>query len=104
MKSIATFFAALLFTMCALGAEPTNRPIGVEPDKWIAVTDNLGFVVVATTEPTIPKMQGAGDGQVLLNKVSPEPPAAGYFMIKSKEGWRRLVVMAPADTVSAIKR
>jgi hypothetical protein len=104
MKSIATFFVALLFGVCALAAEPTNRPLGVEPENWIPLTDNLGFVVVATTEPVIPQVQGATvSRQLLLNEVSPEPPAAGYFMIKSGDGWRRLVVMTPADIVSATK-
>jgi len=102
MKSIATFFVALLFGVCALGAEPTNRPIGIEPENWIPVTDNLGFVVVKT-EPAIPQVRGANESrQLLLNKVSPEPPAVGYFMIKSGDGWRRLVVMTPAD-ISATK-
>jgi hypothetical protein len=104
MKSIATFLATSLFAVCALGAEPANRPIGVEPESWIPLADNLGFVVLATTEPAIPPMQGAGDRQVLLNKVSPEPPAAGYFMIKGKEGWRRVIVMSAAEIASATKR
>ena len=103
MKSIATFLVALLFGMCALGAEPTNRPIGVEPEDWIPVSDNLGFVVV-TTEPAIPQVQGATvSRQLLLNKISPEPPAAGYFMIKSGDGWKRLVVMTPADIAAATR-
>jgi hypothetical protein len=102
MKSIATFFVAMFFGVCALGAEPADRPVGVEPESWIQVTENLGFVVVSTTEPTIPRVQGPNP-QLLLNKVAPEAPAAGYFMIKSQNGWRRLVVMTPADIAVAAK-
>jgi len=102
MKSIVTLLVAMLFGVCALGAEPTTRPVGVEPESWIQVTENLGFVVVSTTEPTIPRIQSPNP-QLLLNKVAPEPPAAGYFMIKSENGWRRLVVMTPADIAAAVK-
>lgn len=104
MKSIPLFLVALLLSVSALAAEPVDRPIGVEPANWIPVTDKLGFVVVAAAEATSQaQLPTPMNPQVLLNKVSPEPPAAGYFMIKGAEGWRRLVVLGPADLVSAAK-
>ena len=104
MKSIATLCATLLFSLCALGAEPTNRPIGVEAENWIPLTDSLGFVVVATTEPAIPLIGATASRELLLNKVSPEPPAAGYFMVKSGDDWRLLVVMTPAEILRSPQR
>lgn len=87
----------------AFAVEPPDRPIGVEAKNWIAITDKLGFVVVATTEPTIPRLEGPSR-QLLLNEVAPPAPAAGYFVIKTEDGWRRLVVMAPADLAAARAR
>jgi hypothetical protein len=101
MKQVTTFFVAMLFSLCAVSAEP-NPPIGVDPEQWIQIADNLGFVVVTTTEPAVPRPLGPNP-QLLLNKVAPEAPAAGYFMIKGENGWRRLVVMTPADIAAAAK-
>jgi hypothetical protein len=101
MKPAMIFLVALLFGVCAFAAEP-DRPIGVDSNNWIQISPNLGFVVVATSEPASPKLEGSNP-QLLLNKVAPEAPAAGYFMIKSQSGWRRLVVMTPADIAAAVK-
>jgi hypothetical protein len=101
MKQPTTFLVAMFFSLCAVSAEP-NRPIGVDPEQWIQIADNLGFVVIATTEPAVPRPIGPNP-QLLLNKVAPEAPAAGYFMIKSENGWRRLIVMTPADIATATK-
>lgn len=96
------FVLASLFSFFAFAAEPGDRPIGVEAKDWIPVTANLGFVVVAITE-LAPGIQGPTSPQLLLNEVAPAAPAAGYFMIKSENGWRRLVVMTPADIAAAAK-
>ena len=101
MKTAVAILVAM-FSACALGAEPADRPIGVDSENWIPVSDKLGFVVVATTEPAMPQIQHP-DTRLLLNAVTPEAPAAGYFMIKGENGWRRLVVLTPADIAAATK-
>lgn len=102
MKIAFAFLVASMFSVRAFGAEPVDRPIGIEAENWIAVSDKLGFVILATTEPAIPRIQQPST-QLLLNKVAPEAPAAGFFMIKGENGWRRLVVLSPADIAAATK-
>lgn len=102
MKTAVAFLVASTFSICAFGAEPLDRPIGIEAENWIPVSDKLGFVIVATTEPAVPRIQQPNT-LLLLNKVAPDAPAAGFFMIKSENGWRRLVVLSPADIAAAAK-
>jgi len=101
MKRLAALLVVLLFNIGAHGAEPGDHPIGVETKDWIRIGENLGFIVVATKEP-VPRIQGPSS-LLLLNKVAPDAPAAGYFMINGENGWRRLVVFRPDDVVTAAK-
>ena len=94
--------AALLVAAQALATEPGDTPPGVEGRNWIRVTENLGFVVVSI-EPTATVPPGANADQLLLHEVSPSPPAVGYFMVRSANGWRRLLVMTPTDIAIASK-
>lgn len=101
MKAALAVLVAM-FSACAFGAEPADRPIGIEAKDWIPVSDKLGFVVVGMAEPALRIIQQP-DSRLLLNKVAPEAPVAGYFMIKAENGWCRLVVLTPAD-IAAAKR
>jgi hypothetical protein len=102
----------------AMHIDSGDRPLGVDADAWISVSDKLGFVIVRSVQPLPDKakylMRGPCatdlrarksvpcDNTVLLSHVAPPPaPAEGYFMVKSSEGWRRLVVMTLADILSA---
>ena len=119
MKMLAqlTFISVFMFSAhLAVAVAPADyhassvdtgeRPIGVEAKDWIPVSDKLGFVIVTTVEPPADKNIYAQprDARPLFAPVAPPPAsAAGYFMIKTADGWRRLVVMSPAD-ISVAKR
>jgi hypothetical protein len=88
----------------ALGADLGERPIGVEAQDWIPISDKLGFVVVSTIRDSKVHYEGPPPGErtrPLFSGVMPPPPAVGYFMAKTSEGWRRLVVMPAADLAAA---
>lgn len=95
--------AALLFAVGAFAADSSDIPLGVEAGNWIRVTENLGFVVVSV-EPTVTLPPGSSPEQLLLHQVTPAPAAIGYFMVRSASGWRRLLVMTPADVATAARR
>ena len=117
MKTLALsalISVSILATSLALAAEPIerptfgadtgNRPIGVEAKDWIPVGEKLGFVVVSTVGSPKVNYPDAPQGErarPLLRGVAPPVPAAGYFMVKTTDGWRRLVIMTPADLAAA---
>lgn len=101
MKTLLIFLLAFAGAQ-AFATEPSDRPIGIEPDNWIAVTEKLGFVVVID-DATSPPIQGTVSSQLLLNKVAPDAPATGFFMIKTADGWRRIIVMTPTELAPAVK-
>ena len=90
---IASAFAAQLTS----GADDTDRPVDVEPENWLAINENLGFVVVASRGISAERSR-----QLLL--APPEalssvllPPVKGYFMAKGQFGWQRLSMEEPAE-------
>jgi hypothetical protein len=88
----------------AFGADTGDRPIGVEARDWIPVSEKLGFVVINTVGDSKVNFPNAPQGEralPLVRGVAPPVPAAGYFMVKTLDGWRRLVVMTPADLAAA---
>ena len=99
---LATYLAAAAepTERTAFGADTGDRPIGVEARDWIPVSEKLGFVVVSTVGNPKVNYPNAPQGEralPLLRGVTPPVPAAGYFMVRTIDGWRRLVVMTPAD-------
>lgn len=86
-------FAAIFPLHAAFAADENDRPVGVEAQNWLPITDRLGFVVVAGKEVR----GGPGSRQLLLadpERVSADlmPPKKGYFVIRTKAGWQRVVI------------
>lgn len=96
MKAFSLYAALLVATLAmpaVLAADDNDRPAGVEAHNWLPISDRLGFVVVAEKRDRII----IAPSQVLLAdpaRVSAElmPPQKGYFVIKTKAGWQRVVV------------
>jgi hypothetical protein len=85
--------AALFTVHAAFAADENDRPNGIEAHNWLPISDRLGFVVLAEKEGRLIQ----GSRQVLI--ADPErvsaglmPPKKGYFVIKTKAGWQRVVV------------
>ena len=81
------------FTMNSAVAADDDRPLGVDEQNWLPISDKFGFVVVAEKS----ERSGPGSRQVLLAdpaRVSADlmPPKKGYFVIKTKAGWQRVVI------------
>jgi hypothetical protein len=77
---------ALVVSPFVHGSDTPDRPPGVAKDAWIPINDRVGFVVVP-----------APNGPV---RMSPQallltPPVSGYFMLKSRSGWTRMVIVEP---------
>jgi hypothetical protein len=90
MKAIAAtllVLASVLAVHFALGASSPNRPAGVDAQNWISVSDKMGFVV---TTPRIYPMP-MPDRQALPLA----PPAEGYFMVRTGNGWQRIIIENP---------
>jgi len=63
-----------------------DRPPGIAKDAWIPMNDRVGFVVVPPYKGPV--------------RISPQalmltPPVSGYFMLKSRSGWTRMVIVEP---------
>jgi hypothetical protein len=69
------------------GQMAPNRPPGVSANRWIPVSDRLGFVVL----PAVPMGFGSSDPDVLQVK----RPVEGYFMVKDTTGWSRIAIAEP---------
>jgi hypothetical protein len=90
MKAIAAtllILASVLAVHFASGASTGDRPAGVGEGDWIPVSDKMGFVV---TNPHIYPTP-MPDRQALLLA----PPAEGYFMVRTGNGWQRIIVTDP---------
>jgi hypothetical protein len=103
MKAFAVCALMLVSTFAAdvaTAADDSDRPDGVEASHWLPISAGFGFVVMAKNDG--PLGGPGGSKQVLLadpERVSADlmPPKKGYFVIKTKTGWQRLVVSDPAE-------
>jgi hypothetical protein len=90
MKAIAAallILASVLAVHFALGASSPDRPANLNAENWIPVSDKMGFVV--TTPHAFP--MPVRDKQPLLLA----PPAEGYFMVRTGNGWQRIIINNP---------
>jgi hypothetical protein len=94
MKAIKLTFVAVLFVAAiALANEQPDRPAGISEEHWIQISERLGFVLdEQAVQPAANQSR-----QILLappEHVSAEllPPAKGYFVVKTPEGWRRIAI------------
>ena len=67
-------------------SDAPDRPPGVAKDAWVPINDHVGFVVVPYAKEPV-----RISPQVLLLT----PPISGYFMLKSRSGWTRMVIVEP---------
>ena len=82
------------------GRNAPDRPPGVAEEEWIPLNDKLGFVVLAPAKliqpvggyPVAPGGDYGVDRTILLN---PNPSLSGYFVVKRKSGWSRVVIAEP---------
>lgn len=93
--------AATISVSLANAADSSDRPAGIEAQNWIPISDRLGFVVVDKAE-RFPA--ATGSRQLLIappENVSADlmPPKKGYFVVKTQNGWQRLVVSEPSELV-----
>ena len=94
MKMASLVFVALVLSATiALATDRADRPTGIAKEHWIQISERLGFVLDEQA------VQSAGNQsrQVLIappEHVSAEllPPAKGYFVVKTSEGWRRIAI------------
>jgi len=91
MKRLAVLavILSLAFIIPALGNDARSRPDGVSAEEWVAISDNLGLVVVSQYPP---KGTGVIADRTLLLVT---PPINGYFMVRRGGKWQRLVVLEP---------
>lgn len=91
--------ATALTALAASAAAPQDRPVGVDEQDWVQISERFGFVVEETRAFPIP---GADVSRQILiappETVSPilMPPTNGYFVVKTSMGWRRVAISADA--------
>lgn len=93
LRICAFLFAVTFVGHSGFAVEDADRPAGVEPQHWLPISEGFGFVVVAERAAPITP----GSRQVLIadpERVSADlmPPKKGYFAIKTKAGWQRVVI------------
>ncbi len=91
----ASFATMLLVaSVASFPASPSSRPVGVSAEEWVAVNDRLGIVLVRpTTASRDPVLIPMAPTTLLLPL---RPPVDGYFMVRTSNGWVRLVIAEPA--------
>jgi hypothetical protein len=94
MKAIKLVFVTMLFVATIdLAGEQADRPAGISKEHWIQMSERLGFVLDEQAAQPAANLSR----QILLappEHVSAEllPPAKGYFVVKTSEGWRRIAI------------
>ena len=94
MKIASVAFVTMLFVATiALAIDQADRPAGIAKEDWIQISERLGFVLdEQAAQPAANQSR-----QILIappGRVSAElmPPAKGYFVVKTSEGWRRIAI------------
>jgi len=80
-------FATAVGLSSALGAGAPDRPPGVAAEDWVPMGARVGLVIVRSDSSSV----GAADRTGLFV----QPPVQGYFMVKGRDRWSRLVVIEP---------
>ena len=85
--ALATVSVFIVFEATSAGAP--DRPPSVPEKYWIPLSEKLGFVVIPSDPRTMPNLPAY--------KQTPftAPPATGFFMAKTQDGWRHLIVIDP---------
>jgi hypothetical protein len=78
-------FATAVGLSSALGADAPDRPPGVAAQDWVPMGERVGLVIVRSGTT------GPADRTGLFL----QPPVQGYFMVKGRDTWSRLVVIEP---------
>lgn len=96
----AAVAAIATISFVAISADGADRPAGVSARDWIPISASLGIVLLPNESPTVGRVDVSDPatpvrvvpgGLALLLK----PPVGGYFMVKGRSGWSRLVVVEP---------
>jgi hypothetical protein len=91
MKAIAATLL-ILTSVLTIHSQMVHRVLtdpGVDAQHWILVSDKMGFVV--TPPQSVPGALVTTDRQPLLLS----PPTEGYFMIRNRNGWHRIIIQHP---------
>ena len=89
--AIGVMLLGLVVLVPALSQDEPTRPNGVTADEWVAISDNLGLVVISHKPGKDDPPLAIGDRTVLLAT----PPLNGYFMVRRGKTWQRLAVLEP---------
>ncbi len=89
--SIIGLAIGMLFAIhFAAGTTTADRPAGVPEKYWIPLSDTMGFVVIPVDPREYPRLLTYPQ-----LRTAAAPPATGFFMAKTGDGWRHLIVIDP---------
>jgi hypothetical protein len=105
MKRLAyTSIAALIlvYSFASLSADSSDRPAGVAVDQWVSISDRLGVVLApSASSASGPRQPLVSPPMALL--IMPKPTVGGYFMVKTANGWVRLVIVEPTPIEDMVR-
>jgi len=93
MKALSTFLLLGLLVVgaaCAIAQRTPDRPPGVNADSWVPINENLGIVLVSSSDN-----QGGPPVAIPSQPLLLGVPSNGYFMVRRANRWVRLVVVEP---------
>lgn len=91
--SIAIF--AIIITFIAAKENKKNIPPGINPEAWVQINENYGFVITKINEP---KTNALGIKLKTLNNLS------GFFMLKRDNRWYRIYQESPPVRIEPLKK
>jgi hypothetical protein len=96
-STIIALVAILAITTWARAQAPGDRPLGVDEDSWIAISDTVGIVIVDigyTARTALPSD--------LPRALSDVPQSTGVLMVKVNELWTRVELAEPPPRLQPV--
>jgi hypothetical protein len=96
-STIIALVAILAITTWARAQAPGDRPLGVDEDSWIAISDTVGIVIVDigyTARTALPSD--------LPRALSDVPQSTGVLMVKVNELWTRVELAQPPPRLQPV--
>jgi hypothetical protein len=96
-STLIVLVAILAITTWARAQSPGDRPLGVDEDNWVAISDTVGIVIVDvsyTARTALPSD--------LPRALSNLPRSTGVLMVKVDELWTRVELAEPPPRVHPV--
>jgi hypothetical protein len=98
LSSIVVLVAIVVMTTWAKAQAPGDRPLGVDEDNWVAISDTVGIVLVDVSYTAARAALPSDVPRALSNL----PRSTGVLVVKVNGVWTRAELAEPPPRVQPV--